>query len=201
MSGSAAHPSSPGGGAPSTPGMSNVVHRNIDALMAVRRREEERKTPSDRFADAVTTFAGSMWGIYVHAILFGGWLILNSGKVPGVKPWDPFPFVMLAMWASVEAIFLSTFILISQNRMQKMADRRAELDLQISLLTEHELTRAIHLIDDVARRMGVARPPEHELDDIKKDVNPQKVAEEIERAERRAGGPGDVGGRGRGGSP
>ena len=168
--------------------MSNVVHRNIDALMAVRQREEQRKTPSDRFADAVTTFAGSMWGIYVHGVLFGGWLIFNSGKVPGVKPWDPFPFVMLAMWASVEAIFLSTFILISQNRMQKIADRRAELDLQISLLTEHELTRAVQLIDDMARRFGAARPPEHELADIKRDINPAKVAEEIEKAEERSTG-------------
>src|SRR5829696_5765697 len=174
-----------GGGAPNQPGMSPVVHRNIAALLDVRRAEERRKGVSDHIADAVNTFAGSMWCVYVHAILFGGWLVMNSGKVPGVKPWDPFPFVMLAMWAWVEAVFLSTFILISQNRMQKIADRRAELDLQISLLTEHELTRAIHLLDDMARRIGAARPPEHELADIKKDVNPQKVVEEIEKAEER----------------
>jgi uncharacterized membrane protein len=170
-------------GSPSDPGMSSVVHRNIRALAEVRQREEQRKTTSDRIADAVTRFAGSMWCVYVHALLYGGWLVLNSGVVPGVKPWDPFPFVMLAMAASVEAIFLSTFILISQNRMQKLADRRAELDLQVSLLTEHELTRAIHLLDEVAVRLGVPRPPEPELADIKKDVNPEKVVEEIDKAE------------------
>ena len=165
--------------------MSGVVHRNIAALMEVRRREERQRPASDRIAGAVTRFAGSMWCVYVHALLFGAWLVVNSGRVPRVRPWDPFPFVMLAMFASVEAIFLSTFILITQNRMQRMADRRAELDLQISLLTEHELTRAIHLLDGVARRVGSDRPPEPELREIERDVAPERVAEEIERAERK----------------
>ena len=173
-------------GAPNDPGMSTVVRRNIGALTEVRRREERRRTFSDRIADAVTTFAGSMWCVYAHVLLFGGWLTLNSGKVPHVRPWDPFPFVMLAMFASVEAIFLSTFILISQNRMTRMADRRAELDLQISLLTEHELTRAILLMDSVARHVGAPLPPERELTDIKRDIHPVKVAEEIEKAEEEA---------------
>jgi len=171
---------------PNDPGMSTVVYRNIRALCEVRQREERRRTVSDRIADGVTRFAGSMWCVYVHAVLFGGWIIANVGGMPGVKPWDPFPFVMLAMFASVEAIFLSTFILISQNRMTRMADRRAELDLQISLLTEHELTRAIAMLDQVARRLGAPLPPEHELEEIEKDVHPAKVADAIERVEREA---------------
>src|SRR5207253_319971 len=121
---------------------------------------ERKKGASDRFADTITAFAGSMWCVYAHALLFGFWIVANVGLVPGIKPFDPFPFVMLAMFASVEAIFLSTFILISQNRMQLMADRRAELDVQISLLTEHELTRAITLLDNIAQKMQAPRPPE-----------------------------------------
>src|SRR4051812_41388256 len=170
------------------PRMAHVVERNIRALTDVRKREDERRRTSDRVADAITRFAGSMWFVYVHLLLYGGWLVANSGRVPGVTPWDPFPFVMLAMAASVEAIFLSTFILISQNRMQRLADRRAELDLQISLLTEHELTRAIHLLDAVATRLGVERPPESEMRDIKADVRPEKVVEAIERAEESTAG-------------
>src|SRR4051794_14545779 len=104
-------------GAPNNPGMSSVVHRNIRALTEVRRREERRKTRSERLADAITSFAGSMWCVYAHAAVFGAWLLLNLGGVNVVPHWDPYPFVMLAMMASVEAIFLSTFILISQNRM------------------------------------------------------------------------------------
>jgi uncharacterized membrane protein len=176
--------------APGPPRMANVVHRNIQALAAVREQAERRRTTSDRVADAVTRFAGSMWSVYVHLLLYGGWIILNLGVVPGVRPWDP-SFVMLAMAASVEAIFLSTFILISQNRMQKLADRRAELDLQVSLLAEHELTRAVRLIDAVARKLDVERPAESELEEIKCDVRPEKVVEAIERAEQQAGASGE----------
>ena len=165
-------------------GMSQVVHRNISALMEVRQRQEQQRTIADRIADAITSFAGTIWFALLHLLLFGGWILINAGWVRGVKPFDPFPFVMLAMIASVEAIFLATFILISQNRMQRLADRRAELDLQISLLTEHELTRAIQLLDAMSRRLGGTRPPEEELRELEKDVSPQKVVEEIEKAEQ-----------------
>jgi uncharacterized membrane protein len=162
--------------------MSQIVHRNIQALMEVRRREERARSASDRIADAVTAFAGSMTFVYVHLVLYGAWIVVNLGWVPGVKRFDP-TFVALAMVASVEAIFLSTFILISQNRSQRLADRRAEMDLQVSLLAEHELTRAVQLLDEVARKLGVDRPPEQELAEIKKDVAPERVAEEIERSQ------------------
>ena len=164
-------------------GMSSVVERNIGALLEIRRREEKRRSRPDRVADAVTSFAGSMWSVYAHATLFGGWILVNLGWLPVVRPFDP-SFTVLAMVASVEAIFLSTFIMISQNRMQAMSERRAELDLQVSLLTEHELTRAIHLLDEVARCVGAARPPEAELSELKRDVSPARVAEEISKAER-----------------
>jgi uncharacterized membrane protein len=169
--------------APPDSEVSQVVNRNIAALLEVRRNAERKKTLSERVADSITAFAGSMWCVYAHVLLFGGWIFLNLGWINGIRPFDPFPFVMLAMAASVEAIFLSTFILITQNRMQRLADRRAELDLQINLLAEHELTQVARLVDGIAAQLGVARPPEQELAEIKKDVDPRRVASEIERAE------------------
>jgi uncharacterized membrane protein len=169
-------------GPPQDAGLSRVVHRNIRALTEVRQRENQRKTTSEKIADAITRFAGSMWSVYAHALLFGGWIVINLGWVPAINRFDP-SFVVLAMFASVEAIFLSTFIMISQNRMQLVAERRAELDLQISLLTEHELTRAIHSLDDIAARLGAYRPPEPELAEIKRDVEPARVVEEIAKVE------------------
>jgi uncharacterized membrane protein len=165
------------------PGLSSVVHKNIASLTAVRRQENAARPATDRIADAITAFAGSMWCVYVHALAFGVWLLLNARFVPFPYKWDPYPYVMLAMTASVEAIFLSTFILVTQNRMQRTADRRAELDLQISLLAEHELTRAIRLIDSIAVHLHAPRLGQSELDEIKHDVNPEKVARQIERAE------------------
>lgn len=92
---------------------------------------------------------------------------------------DP-TFVVLAMVASVEAIFLSTFVLINQNRMQATADRRADLDLQVSLLTEHELTRVSTLVLEMAERMGIQTARDPELADLKRDLAPEKVIERIE---------------------
>jgi uncharacterized membrane protein len=105
-----------------------------------REREAEKASLSERISDQVTRFAGSMTFVAMHAVVYGLWLAINLGAVPGVKPFDP-SLVVLAMEASVEAIFLSTFVLISQNRMMGAAAKQSDLDLQINLLAEHELMR------------------------------------------------------------
>ncbi|HTE17493.1 MAG TPA: DUF1003 domain-containing protein [Armatimonadota bacterium] len=167
----------------SNPEVADVVRRNIRALIEVRRQSEGQRGTQERVADAITRFTGSLPFVYLHALVFGGWLICNIGLIPGVKPWDPFPFVMLAMIASVEAIFLSTFVLISQNRMQVMADKRADLDLQVNLLAEHEITRLIKLVDAIAEHMGVATGDDPEVEQLKKDVAPEVVLQEIDEVE------------------
>lgn len=159
--------------------LATALHRNIDALEQRRTQEKARAPWSDRVAEAITGFAGSMTFVYVHLVIYGGWLVVNLGWVPGVARFDP-TFVILAMAASVEAIFLSTFVLISQNRMAAMADKRADLDLHINLLTEHELTKLVVLVSDVARRLGIASEAEPELDEIKRDVRPATVLDAIE---------------------
>jgi uncharacterized membrane protein len=160
-----------------------IVHRNIHALLDRRRQEERELKPSVRLADAITRFTGSMGSVYVHMGLFGGWVVVNVGLVPGIRPFDPFPFVMLAALASVEAIFLTTFVLISQNRQAEMADKRAELDLQVGLLSEHEVTRLMQLVDAIAQRLGVQRPDPQHLEELERDVQPERVLEAIEEAE------------------
>ena len=166
-------------------GMAGVVARNIHALLALREQEERSRKLGARIADTVTGFAGSMAFVCLHAALFGGWIIVNLGWIPGFKPFDPFPFVMLAMAASVEAIFLSTFILISQNRMAALDQKRADLDLQVNLLAEHEVTRLIHMVEAIAEKVGVSQPEDGELEELKNDVHPEVVLKEIEEAEMR----------------
>jgi uncharacterized membrane protein len=167
------------------PDVAEIVHRNVRALVEVRQQAEQRKGAQDRMADAITAFTGSLLFVYIHAFLFGGWIVLNLGWIPGVKPFDPFPFVMLAMAASVEAIFLSTFVLISQNRMQAIADRRAELDLQVSLLAEHEITRLVTMVDAIVSHLGVEVERDPEVEQLKKDVAPEVVLGVIEAEEAR----------------
>lgn len=96
-----------------------------------------------------------------------------------IAPFDP-SFVILAMVASVEAIFLSTFVLISQNRMAASADKRAELDLQISLLAEHEITKLVALVSAIADRLDVETEVDREVAELKQDVAPEVVLDEIE---------------------
>jgi uncharacterized membrane protein len=105
------------------------------------------------------------------------------GVVPGVPLFDP-SLVILAMVASVEAIFLSTFILISQNLISVAADKRADLDLQISLLSEHEVTKLIALVSSIADHMGVRTEVDPEVDELKQDVAPEAVLDEIEERKR-----------------
>jgi uncharacterized membrane protein len=170
----------------SSPGLAEVVERNIQALLLHRRDQEGSRSSQERIADAITRFTGSMRFVYIHLVLFGSWFIINLGWIPGVPKFDP-SFVVLAMVASVEAIFLSTFVLISQNRMAALADRRADLDLQISLLAEHEITRLITLVTAIAERLELEVAQNPELAELSQDVAPEKVMEKMEAHERAIG--------------
>ena len=159
------------------------MKRNIRSMDLRREYEEATATTEERVARAITDFTGSMPFVYVHLVAFGGWIAANLGWIPGVEPWDP-SFVVLAMMASVEAIFLSTFVLISQNRLSAAADRRADLDLQINLLSEHEITKIAELVAAIAERVGVEAARDPEIEEITRDVAPEVVLDEIEMAEK-----------------
>ena len=167
---------------PPAGGLSPVLERNIRALQRRRQQQEKGATAEERVAEAITRFTGSMRFVYLHLALFGFWIVTNLGLVPGVPAWDS-SFVALAMLASVEAIFLSTFVLISQNRMAAAADKRADLDLQISLLAEHEVTSFVTMVSAIADRMGVETEADAQLEEITLDVAPEAVLDELEATE------------------
>jgi uncharacterized membrane protein len=165
------------------PGMSRVVERNIQALTERQQQEDQQRRWQDRLADAVTAFTGSMTFVFIHLALFGLWIIWNLGWL-GLKPFDA-SFVILAMFASVEAIFLSTFVLISQNRSALQADKRANLDLQVSLLSEHEITRLIILVTAMARKMDIEVAKDPEIPELARDVLPENVLDSIEKHDKK----------------
>jgi uncharacterized membrane protein len=155
----------------------------------LRQQAQRRQGIQDRIADAITRFTGSMVFVYIHLIWIGSWVVVNLGWV-GIRPFDPYPFGLLTMIGSLEAIFLSTFVLISQNRMAAAADRRAELDLQISLLSEHEVTQAIKMLDAIVQHLGVPIMPSSDVEEAKHDVDPATVIEAIDAHEARPAGQG-----------
>ena len=160
-------------------GMAEVVERNIQALLQRKEQEDKAKTTEEKVADAITRFTGSMAFVYIHLCLFAVWILWNL-DVLGLKPFDP-TFVVLAMFASVEAIFLSTFVLISQNRMNAQADKRADLNLQVSLLAEHEVTRLIALVTAMAKKMEIEEAHHPDLEELKQDVYPEDVLNTMEK--------------------
>ena len=161
--------------------VSNVLDRNINALIRRRASEERNLSLQQRVANAITSFVGSMGFVYLHAAIFILWILINVGWLPIVPAWDP-SLVVLAMAASVEAIFISTFVLISQNRMASKDDKRADLSLQIELLNEHETTRLITMVSAIARKLEIdTEVASEELEEMQRNVAPEVVLEEIER--------------------
>lgn len=167
---------------PEETGLNSALERNIGALRAHRRREDATARFDDRVSDAITGFAGSLAFVYVHVALVSVWTAVNLGLVPGVVRFDP-TFVILATVASVEAIFLSTFVLISQNRAAERANRRDELDLHINLLTEHEVTRLLALTRRIAHHLEVPLEAAEELEELERDVAPERILDTLDGPE------------------
>jgi len=163
--------------------LASVLERNIRALDQRRQRDDAKAGFQDRLANAITRATGSMVFVYVHLLAFGIWIAVNIWNVFGIPAFDP-SFTVLAMAASVEAIFLSTFVLITQNRMAAAAEKRAELDLQISLLAEHEITKLTAMVAAIAERIGIDAAADPEVAEITQDVIPEAVLDEIEEQAR-----------------
>ena len=163
-------------------GLASALERNIEALAERRRQDQAKASVQDRIVNAISRFAGSITFVFLHALLVIGWVVINAGLVPGVEPFDP-TFVILATVASVEAIFLSTFILISQNRAAATAERRADLHLQTSLLAEHEVTQVIRIVTRIAHRLGIEEAHDPELQELTRTVAPEAVLERIEETD------------------
>jgi uncharacterized membrane protein len=158
-----------------------LTKRNVEVVRQLEEAAKQERTKSDLFAEAIARFCGSMTFVWVHVAWFGGWVILNV--MPGLPHIDPFPFTFLTLVVSLEAIFLSTFILISQNHDTKISERRNHLDLQINLLSEQENTRMIEILKTIAAKLDCEIPNNPELESLSEETHPEKVAAQIEQRE------------------
>jgi len=166
---------------------SEIVRKNTAAILEMQRKMTESRTMQGRVADAITTFSGSMAFVWIHAVWFGLWVLLNIGllHIPRISEFDPFPFGLLTMVVSLEAIFLSTFVLISQNRLAAASEKRAELDLQVNLLAEQKATKILEMLDQIAEQFDSMNThfnfkPDPEVQALKVSPEPQEVLQVIE---------------------
>lgn len=165
--------------------LADVIDRNISTLVRLRAELARKRSLQAFLADTITDFSGRMVFIYVHVVWFGAWIAINQGAF-GLKPFDPFPYGLLTMIVSLEAIFLSTFVLISQNRLSEEADRRADLDLHIGLLTEHEVTRALQMLHAIHQKLEIMSEGDTELTQLEMETRPEDVLDEIHRLQHAA---------------
>ena len=152
-------------------------------ILAVAKLEQEflaQRTLLERIADAIAGFVGSMPFVCLHLLWFAAWGAVNLGWFPVVTPFDPWPFILLALIVSCEGVLLSTFVLMKQNRMSLAADKRAHLNLQIDLLAEKEITKILQMQRLLCARLGVEEVLEdREVTDLSRETAVETLAEEL----------------------
>lgn len=149
-----------------------IAEKNIEAIARLEKKSVQSRTLGERTAEMVTRVAGGVAFIVIHVIWFTLWIAGNVGLIPGVPPWDPFPFSFLTLVVSLEAIFLSLLVLMTQNRLTRDADKRAQLDLQINMLAEQESTATLQMLEKICQHLGVDYEADEETQLAKNtDVN------------------------------
>jgi uncharacterized membrane protein len=157
-----------------------AVQKNIETILELEKKAHKSRSTAEHVADKVTTFAGSTPSLILHAVWFGGWLLLNVGTIPGIKPFDPLPFSFLTLVVSLEAIFLTLLVLMSQNRMTKDADKRANLDLQINMLDEQETTMILRMVQKITRHLGLEEEMNKSVKELSEETDVNRVSQSLD---------------------
>ncbi len=157
-----------------------LTERNVAIVADLESKAKEKRTPTDRVVDMITGFCGRMTFVWVHVIWFAVWMIVNVlPRVPHGWHFDPYPWPLLLMIVNLEAIFLSTFILISQNRQNRLAERRSHLDLQINLLSEQENTKVLSMLESIVKHLDIP-DSDPEVAVLEGATQPDRLVQQIE---------------------
>ena len=150
-------------------------------IKSVKGRADQRRRLPERIADALTLGFGSMAFLVLNVIWFVVWIVINVGLIPGIEPFDPFPFGFLTMVVSLEAIALAIIVLMSQNRAAKIADLREEVDLEIDRMAEAELTKLLQIVSMLAEKQGIDLSRDHELREMVQPSDHEKIEQALEQ--------------------
>jgi uncharacterized membrane protein len=163
----------------------SYLHQNLTAhrqvIHSLKEQQDEKRTLSDKVADVLTSAFGSMGFLLLNLLWFTVWMLINLGMIPAIDPFDPFPFGLLTMIVSLEAIVLAIIVLISQNRSAKIADLREEVDLQIDMLTEREITKLLQIVCTIAEKQGIELKSDAELQSMLQPTSMSKIEYALEK--------------------
>jgi len=166
---------------PSDQSANNPTQFNIAAIAKLEEEALGRRTRTERQSDTIVRLIGSPKFLLLHIIMVATWITANLNLIPGVNPFDPFPFGILALFVSSESVFLTIFVLISQNRMARQAERRAHLDLQVGMLAEQELTMMLQMLQKLCQHSGIdMKSTTQKVQGFSTTTDVQKLASELE---------------------
>jgi uncharacterized membrane protein len=158
------------------------VLENIETIARLEHEFLEDRSLADRIGDAAGAFVGTMTFVILHVVWFAGWLLVNTGMFPGIQPFDPYPFILLSVMVSMEAVLLTTFVLMKQNRMSKRAEQRNQLNLQIDMLSEREITKILQMVTSICDRMGLTHHgDEAEVQHLSEHTAVDMLADELRK--------------------
>ncbi len=157
-----------------------AAQENIETVAELQKQVLEEGGVSQRIADRIAAFVGTLGFVYLHLAWFATWIVLNAGWIKAIHPFDPFPFILLSLIVSCEAVLISTIVLIKQNRMSRAADTRDHLNLQIDLLAEREATKILQMQRLICRRLGIKEESQdEETKELSADTAVDKLAGQI----------------------
>jgi uncharacterized membrane protein len=161
-------------------GRMGPAQRNIATVVKMEEEFLQQRSAAERIVDGAVDRVGTMPSFLLHVGLFLGWIVVNSGVIAGIRPWDPFPFILLTMFVSMEGVILALFVLMKQNRMSRRADERDHLHLQVNLLAEKEVTTMLQLQQHIISHLGIPAPPrESEVEQLAQETAVENLASEL----------------------
>lgn len=149
-------------------------------LRALKAKADAKRSFAEKVADYMTKIFGSIGFFSINLLIFAWWITANIGWIPGVKIFDPFPFGLLTMAVSLEAIFLAIIVLISQNRAGKIADLREEIDLHIDIIGEQETTKVLELLNKICKKEGIDLSRDRALREMLRPIDMEKIENVLE---------------------
>src|SRR6266513_2947081 len=155
------------------------VAENVETVVRVESETQRPRSRSEAITDVIGGFVGTISFVAVQLLVFAAWVVVNAGKIPPLAPFDPFPYPLLSSITSLEAVLLAAFVLMKQNRMGMIADRRDHLDLQVNLLTEQRATQIIQMLDRLSTRLGVDQQQDEVSRELGRRVAVEHLVEEL----------------------
>ena len=157
------------------------IGQNQKPIKSIKAKADEKRSFIEVLADLTTALLGSNTFLLVNLLVFVTWIVINTGHIPGITPFDKFPFSLLTTSVSLEAIILAILVLISQNRASKVADLREEVQLQVNVITEEEITRMMWMLVLLLQKNSIPIPEDERLQEMLKDTDIGQIEKSMER--------------------